>query len=76
MPEIEKTEYLRKKLIFMLKLIVQDFINTVGSFELGFIDKVYLILIGLFLLMYFNLKYTIWIDKKLKNQKNKPEKSD
>lgn len=60
----------------MLKLIVQDFINTVGPFELGFIDKVYLFLIGLFLLIYFNLKYTIWIDKKLKNQKNRSDNSD
>lgn len=60
----------------MLKLIVQDFINTVGPFEFGFIDKVYLFLIGLFLLIYFNLRYSIWIDKKLKNQKNRSDNSD
>lgn len=55
----------------MLHTFFQGFIDIFQYSSIEIIDIVIFVLLGVVLLVYFNFKYTVWIDQKLKEQKEK-----
>ena len=55
----------------MLHTFFQGFIDIFQYSRIEFIDIVFFVLLGAVLLVYFNFKYTVWIDQKLQEQKEK-----
>lgn len=58
----------------MLHTLFQGFIDIFQYSSIEFIDIVFFVLLGVVLLVHFNLNYTVWIDQKLKDQKEKNDK--
>lgn len=58
----------------MLHTFFQGFIDIFQYSSIEIIDIVFFVLLGVVLLVYFNFKYTVWIDQKLKEQKEKNNK--